>query len=670
MSAQQFKYLFSPIEIGPFTIKNRIMCAPHGTLMQEQGLPTDEFIHYEIEKAKGGAGWVGMSVGYNEPRDIIFMKHNGGHYHRHTWAWKKEIIPGFKRVVEGIHEHGARCSFQVMGMTLGNKRGPSLVPDCNFADQMWEPMTKDDFKRYFEYWAICCENLKEAGVDAIDIHNHSGAVADFISGTINKRTDEYGGSLENRARLLMETIDLTRKVVGDKMAIGYTLTVDDMLPGSIVPEEAVEIAKMLDKDNKLDYLICGIGRETQSMHMYFGPMYLPPAYQLYAVEQIKEVVKNLPIVAVGRINDPMIAESILAEGKADMVAMARPLIADPELPNKAREGRLDDIRPCHGCNQNCIKYMMDGAPIRCVVNATIGMEHWGWGGGNSSIKNAPEKKKVVVVGGGPAGLEAARVCALKGHDVTLYEKTAELGGQALLAEKLPGREEVGGLVRWQKLQMPQAGVKVVTGTEATAQMILDQKPDAVVVATGATWMRDGYTGMSHMEVSGWQQDNVYTADEIVKRIAGGDTDFGKKAFIWDGRVDITAVGVAEMLADQGCEVDLISSVPMIGGLDQIKDVTWFHTMPRLLNKGVVLSPQTFIVMIVDKTITVLNIHTMAMREITDVDTIVLITGKIPNDGLYNELDGKVKELYKIGEARNPHSMGEANRDGHFVGRLI
>ncbi len=663
MSAQQFKYLFTPIQIGPFTIKNRIMNAPHGPLMMELGLPTEEWIHYVIEKAKGGAGWVGMSVGYTQPRDIIFLRNVGGHYHRHLWAWKKEMIPGMKRVVEGIHEYGARCSFQLMGMTLGSKSGPSLAPDCNFADQMWEPLTKDDIKRFLEYWVICCENLMEAGVDGIDIHNHSGLIADMLSGTINKRTDEYGGSLENRARLLMETIDVTRKVVGDKMAIGYTLTVDDMLPGSIVPEEAVELAKMLDEDKKLDWMICGIGRETQSMHMYFGPLYLPPAYQLYAVEQIKEVVKNIPIVAVGRINDPMIAESILAEGKADIIAMARPLIADPELPNKAREGRLDDIRPCLGCNLNCIKYMMDGAPIRCVVNATVGMEQWGWGIG--SYKPAPVKKKVIVVGGGPAGMEAARVAALKGHDVTLYEKANELGGQALLAEKLPGREEMGGLIRWQKIQLPQVGVNIVTGTAATAQMILDQKPDAVVVATGATWMRNGYTGMSHLEVAGWQQDNVVTADEVVS----GKAEVGKNVLIWDGRGDITPPGVAEMLADRGCNVVLVSPHPVLGGFDLIKDMTWFHFMPRLLNKGVEVSTQTFIVMIVEKTVTVLNIHTMAMREI-EADTVVLITGKIPNDDLYNELEGKVGELYKVGEARNPHAMGEANRDGHFVGRLL
>jgi thioredoxin reductase len=399
------------------------------------------------------------------------------------------------------------------------------------------------------------------------------------------------------------------------------------------------------------------------MHMYFGPLYLPPAYQLYAVEQIKEVVKNIPIVAVGRINDPMIAESILAEGKADMVAMARPLIADPELPNKAKEGRLDDIRPCQGCNQNCIKFMMDGAPIRCIVNATVGMEQLGWGIG--SIKQAPTRKKVVVVGGGPAGMECARVAGLKGHDVTIIEKADDLGGQALLAEKLPGREEVGGLVRWQKIQLPQAGVKVVTATEATAQSVLDMKPDAVVIATGATWMRNGYTGMSHMETAGWQQDNVVTADEVVS----GTAHVGENVVVWDGRGDIVASGVAEMLADRGCKVTLVAPTPSIGGLDQIKDMTWFHVTPRMLNKGVVLSPQTFIVMLVEKTVTLLNIHTMGTWEVP-ADTLVLITGKIPNDELYNELEGKVPEVYKIGEARNPHSMGEANRDGHWIGRLL
>jgi len=175
--------------------------------------------------------------------------------------------------------------------------------------------------------------------------------------------------------------------------------------------------------------------------------------------------------------------------------------------------------------------------------------------------------------------------------------------------------------------------------------------------------------MSHMETIGWQQDNVYTADEIVRRIASGDTNFGKKAFIWDGRVDITAIGIAEMLADQGCEVEMICPQPMIGGLDQIKDQTSMHTIPRLLNKGVVLSASTFIVMIAGKTVTVLNTVTMATREI-EADTAVFITGKIPNDELYNELEGKVPELYKVGEARNPHDMGSANRDGHFVGRLL
>ncbi len=428
----------------------------------------------------------------------------------------------------------------------------------------------------------------------------------------------------------------------------------------------MQLAKWLDKDKKLDYLVCGVGRETQSMHMYFGPHYLPPAYQMYAVEQIKEVVKNIPIVAVGRINDPLLAESLIAEGKCDIVAMARPLIADPELPNKAKEGRLDDIRPCMGDNQNCVKYMMDGQPIRCICNATVGMEHMGWGIGG--MKKAATKKKVVVVGGGPAGLEAARVAALRGHDVTLYEKAKELGGQALQAEKLPGREEMGGLVRWQKIQLPQAGVKIVTGTEVTAQMILNMKPkpDVVIVATGAEWMRNAFSGQSTAEVVGWQQDNVFTPSDVIL----GKAKIGKKAVIWDGRQDIVAIGVAEILADKGCQVQILAPTPFVGSLDQIKDMTWFHTMPRILKKGVVLSPQSFLFMVADKTLTVIDIHTMDAREITDVDTVVLITGKNPVDSLYTELEGKVKELYKIGDARNPHTMGSANRDGHLIGRWI
>ena len=589
MSAQQFKYLFTPIKIGPFTVKNRIMVSPHSPLMNEAGLPTEEWIHYEIEKAKGGAGWVSMSVAYTMPRDTWFMRTNGGHFDRHLWAWQKEAIPGLKKIANGIHECGARCSLQLYSIDLGNKRGPSNIPDANFADEMWEEMTKEDIKEYLDYHRICCENVMAAGFDGVDIHNHSGVIADFLSGSINRRTDEYGGSLENRARLLMETIEVTRKVVGKNKTVAYTLTVDDLLPGSIVPDEAVQLAKWLDKDKKLDYIICGIGRETQSMHMYFGPHYLPPAYQSYAVEQIKEVVKNIPIVAVGRINDPLLAESLIAEGKCDIVAMARPLIADPELPNKAKEGRLDDIRPCMGDNLNCVKYMMDGQPIRCICNATVGMEQLGWGIGG--MKKAATKKKVVVVGGGPAGLEAARVAALRGHDVTLYEKAKELGGQALQAEKLPGREEMGGLVRWQKIQLPQAGVKIVLGTEVTAKMILDMKPkpDVVIVATGAEWARNAFSGQSTAEVVGWQQDNVFTPSDVIL----GKAKIGKKAVIWDARQDITAIAIAEILADKGAQVEILAPTPFVGSLDQIKDQTWFHTMPRILKKGEKLSPQPF-----------------------------------------------------------------------------
>jgi pyruvate/2-oxoglutarate dehydrogenase complex dihydrolipoamide dehydrogenase (E3) component len=288
----------------------------------------------------------------------------------------------------------------------------------------------------------------------------------------------------------------------------------------------------------------------------------------------------------------------------------------------------------------------------------------GWGIGG--MKKAATKKRVVVVGGGPAGLEAARVAALRGHDVTLYEKDKELGGQALLAEKLPGRDELGGLIRWQKIQLPKAGVKVVAGTEATAQMILKTKPDVVIVATGSTWMRDGFTGMSCMEVPGWQQDNVFTASEVIN----GKAKIGKKAVVWDGRTDIVACGIAELLADKGCEVEFLTPVPLVGSMGLQYEVTYLHVMPRLLKKGVKINTESFLAAISEKTATAVNTNTMDAREITDVDTFVLITGKIPIDNLYNELQGKVKELYKIGDAKNPHNMGSANRDGHFIGRLI
>jgi 2,4-dienoyl-CoA reductase-like NADH-dependent reductase (Old Yellow Enzyme family) len=657
--AQQFKYLFSPIKIGPVSVRNRIVSTPHLTFFfSDDGLATEKMAYYHAEKSKGGVGLTVIDATTAVPEPHVAFKVVQGYDQR--------CIPGLKRIADMVHQHGAKvfCEVWNYGGMLGGK-GPSAVPD------QWTYVTPkelevEEIREWIEYYGRTARNVRDAGIDGIELHaTHGAAIHQFNSPLWNRRTDQYGGSLEKRLTFLLEIISRIREEVGNDIALGVRYDGDEMMPGGITVDDSKKMAQILEATGKIDYLSIDTAVEPHQGHFMTAPMYVPSGHMVYAAAAVREAVEKIPVVAVGRIIDPVQAEKILADGQADLVGMTRAIIADPEMPNKALEGRLEAIRACLGDNENCIGRAMIRYPMKCTVNPAIGEEKdWGLG----TLKAAAKNKKVFVVGGGPAGMEAARVAALRRYEVILYEKEHELGGQVNLAAKLPGRDQIMGIVTWLRGQMKDLGVEVHLGEEVSAREIGKLKPDAVVIATGAAFNRDGFSGTTFAPVPGWDQKNVTTPEEILK----GEKVAGQKVIIFDETGFVVGPGLAELFVGQGKKVEILTSLPFVGmSLLPGYQLPWVYV--RIISK-VTLSPHTILKEISASKVTVINAYTGAEREIVDIDTVVLITGKRQKSVLYNELKGKVSEIYLAGDCASAHGslygIGDAIRDGHRVGRLL
>ncbi|GAB6174383.1 FAD-dependent oxidoreductase [Paradesulfitobacterium aromaticivorans] len=518
-------------------------------------------------------------------------------------------------------------------------------------------MEIEEIQEVIEYFGLSAANCREAGFDGIELHGGTSYLFhQFLSPLWNKRTDEYGGSLENRMRFAMQVIDKVRSIIGDGMALGYRLTVDDFSPGGLGIEDVKEIAQLIEATGKVDYFNVATGFHGGSIGL---TMYEPHCTIIPYCAQLKEAV-DLPVVANMRIVHPLEGEKILADGHGDLIAMTRAQIADPELGNKARDGRLDEIRSCTGCLQSCIGNVTKSLPCDCTQNPTMGREKaWGIG----TMDQAVTKKRVMVVGGGPAGLEAAWVAAARGHEVTLYEKEQELGGQINLASKLPGRAESDEWVRYRKVMAAKHGVKIVLGKEMTAEDVLKENPDAVVLANGSTPYRNGFQGVTGYPIPGWDSGYTMVVDDVIE----GKEVTTDKVVILDEEANVKAPGVAEILAAQGKEVMIVDRHNFIAS--DVEGTTNGHVLKRLAKAGVKLSPQTFVVSIDKDSVTLIDLLTGSKRVVEGV-TVIFNTGRKPNEDLYFALKGKVKELHRIGDCLAARLVGSAIYDGHKVGRQL
>lgn len=662
MPRGQFEYLFSPIKIKGVTIRNRIVSTGHGTWLASRGI--ERLAAYHAERAKGGVGLI-----ITEPVSVHPTSRTG------LRAWNEKVIPDFEKLTTAVHAHGAKIFAQVGHIGRQYRPGatrliwaPSPMPYRTLETIGLTPkeMETEDIREVVNAWGKAAYFCKLGGFDGVEIHSAYGGylLSAFLSPYSNKRTDDYGGSLDNRMRIVYEVIDSVRKSVGADYVVGIQLNADDLTPSGLGLDDYTEIARRIEATGKVDYMVVKAGTYWSS-NMAVPDMQHPLGLWVPFASKIKSATDKMFIVCVGRINDPVLAEKILAEGYGDLVGMCRAQIADPELANKAQEGRLDDIRPCIACNAGCFAWTYGS--FSCTHNPAAGNEREL---GIGTLKPARVIKKVMVVGGGPGGLKVAEVAAQRGHKVSLYEKKHELGGQVKIAAKAPGREELEGVTRYLIHQVEKLGVEIHLDTDVTPDVIKKVNPNAVVVATGSVPRRISFTGLppfdpDNPEPKGFDQDNVFTPWDILEK----GIEVGSKVMVADdGEGNWKGISIAELLLDRGKKVEVISPLDFLA--QDIHQASRMPLLRRLFTKGIIFTPYTAIKEISGRTVVVYNIFTRQERIIEDVDNVVLAYYNKADDQLYFALKGQVKELYRIGDCLVPRSIGDAIRDGERIGRLL
>jgi 2,4-dienoyl-CoA reductase-like NADH-dependent reductase (Old Yellow Enzyme family)/thioredoxin reductase len=648
-------------------------------------LPGESLAYYCAERAKGGAALievsmaiVGAEVGQTSPdTDAHFSPLSGGHPMILTGRWPlratdSRVVDGYSKLAKLVHEHGGKCFIELAsgGTNVGNDKGVSPYPwpshPIHVLPFTSQELTDEEIEAQASAYGVAAALVRDSGLDGVDLHGTHGAlISEFLSPVMNKRKDRWGGSLENRMRFLEEVIKRVREHVGEEIAVGMRLMGDERFEGGNRPEDAAEIARRLD--GKLDWITADQGYSPQQEDWQAVPMYLESGYNLRITNPVKAVLTKTKVGIVGKYVDPTYAESLLAGGQADIVAMTRALIADPELPNKAMQGRLSEIRPCIGVLQDCWGRMIRGLPISCTVNPVVSREKdWGIG----TMKPAEVKKRVLVIGAGPAGLETARILAERGHDVVVYEKSREPGGQALIASKLPGRENIKAIVQWLMEQVKSLGVEVKYGLEVTSdeevvQYVLEEeKPNVVVIATGSTPIRTGFQPYTMKEVEGWEEPIVSTDQDIWE----GKVEAGNRVIIADTLSFVEAPGLAEHLGKQGKKVEVITPLANFAMETNLYN-HWDHLLPRVFSAGVKVSPFTWVRSVRGKLVTLYNVYNRRDLREEEVDNLVLITGRIQNDSLYMAFKDNVRETYTIGDARIAGArIGTAMYDAAKIGR--
>ncbi len=660
-----FPLLFSPLRLGPLEIRNRIFSSGHDTVMGENGLIGDRLVAYQRARAAGGAGLVIVQVA---------SVHESAEYTSHALsAMDDTCIPGYRRLAEAVHAEGAAVIGQVFhggreimdsdDGTLPVPLGPSAVPNERF-HVMPRAMSVAEIRMIEAGFADAARRLRTAGLDGVEILAAFGYLPQqFLSPRVNLRTDEYGGSLENRVRFLRETIAQIRAAMDPGAVVGLRISIDERSPDGLTGDESLAALELLDREGGPDYFNVATGTSATlagSDHIV-PPMTMDNAYTAPLAAAARALVR-VPILVAGRINQPQEAEHILELGQADAVAMTRAMISDPLLPQKAAAGRLDEIRACVACNQACIGHFHAGYPISCIQYPESGRELWY---GQRSVVAPDARRRVLVVGGGPAGLKAAAVAAERGHEVTLHEAGRWVGGQVLLAQKLPGRAEFGGVVTNLQGEAERAGVRIMTGSRVDAAMVEREAPDVVIVATGGVPYRPPLELVN--------EPPVFDAWEVIR---GAEVPAGRVVVV-DWRCDWIGPGVALMLAGSGHAVTLASNGYTAGF--RIQQYVRDATISALNRAHVELLPLTRPFGYDGQAVFLQHTLTEEAVIIEDAVALVLAAGHVSDATLYDELmarddlrsaAGRPIEVHGIGDCQAPRTVEEAVFDGLKVASAI
>jgi mycofactocin system FadH/OYE family oxidoreductase 2 len=648
----QFPYLFSPLKLGRVEVPNRISFSAHLTGFAERSLPTDRHAHYLAARARGGTGLIITEEQSVHPTDLA--------YEKLIEAFLPEVVPAYKRITRAVHEYETKIFAQLNhngqqasgGLSRLPVWAPSPVPDVLYRE-VPKAMEKEDIEEVVEYFCRSAEHVQEGGFDGIELQfGHSSLARQFMSPLTNYREDEYGGSVENRLRFPLELIGAVRRTVGPDFTLGVRLCADEMIPGGIALEDAKEIARMLEATGALDFMDLSLST-FYNLYLVGGTMHMPLGYAVPLSAGIKEVV-DLPVFATGRINDPALAERILAAGQADMIGMVRAQICDPDVVRKAREGRVEDIRFCVADNQMCYGRIGLNRTIGCIQNPAVGYEDRE---GEHHLKPTRHPKRVAVIGGGPAGMWAAKIATLRGHDVTLYEKEPELGGQVLIAARGAGREEFGVIARNERNQLARLGVPSVLSREMSAEDVLELEPDAVICATGSR--------PKVCPVGGCEGPDVWSVWQILR----GEARVGERILFLDADGHHQATSTAEYLCELGKEVHIVTPSLFVGAeLGPSQDL--YLARQRLLQKGATFTPDFAVMEVKGTEVHGFNVYSNEWHVFSGYDSIVTAMGNDADEALYFALKGRVPELYRAGDCVAPRKVDMAIWEGYQVGKRI
>ena len=622
----KYPTMFSPIQIGTVTVPNRFVVPPMGNnFANTDGTLSDRSAAYYEARAKGGFGLITIES------TVVYSEAKGGP--RKPCLFTDDTVDSFKRTIDRCHRYGAKVSIQLQhagpegnskltGFPL--KAASPMASHCG--GEIPEAMPTEEVYRLIECYGDAAARAQKAGVDMVEVHcAHGYLVSTFISARTNKRTDEFGGCFENRMRLPRLIIENIRKKTGGNLPILCRINARDEGEGGVTVQDAAVIASYLEQE-------CGVNaiHVSRSIHLHDEFMWAPNnthgGFNADLVTEIKKAV-SVPVITVGRYTEPQYAEILVREGRADLVAFGRQSIADPELPLKARTGQLETLTPCIACLLGCVPNMLAGRPITCAMNPTVGRE--------AEIVPAEVSKRVVVIGGGPGGLYAAWMCAKRGHQVTLLEKSEELGGHLLVASYPPAKGEIAPAIRSLIVRCRQAGVDIHTGTAATPELIQQLAPEAAIVATGSTPLV--------LPIPGLADCGYINAEDMLT----GKQNVGKKVLIVGG--GMVGAEAAEHLAERGHQCDIVEMKPVVG--EDIMPEPRKYIMASLEHHKVGQITNAKVSEFFTDGVRYTSTVDGTVGELRGYDNIVLAMGYRSNNPLEEPLKALVPQVFVIGEAR-------------------
>jgi 2,4-dienoyl-CoA reductase-like NADH-dependent reductase (Old Yellow Enzyme family)/thioredoxin reductase len=652
-----FTHLDKPLRVGKITLKNRVVRPAHAT-NHGKGFISDDLIAYHERRAIGGVALSILEVGSVHPTSPFSIN-----------LFDPALEGGYRKLVTTIRPHGMRLFQQLwhaghnmLPMDGSPPWSASDLPGI-FAGVAPIAMTKLMINEIVQSFAIAAQRCESYGLDGVDVQcGHGYLISQFLSTITNRRGDDYGGLFENRVRFLMEVMRAVRSAVSSNMVVGVRIS-PDPLPGGLGVEDYIRVVGLLEQENLIDYVNLSIGNYYTFTDMV-ADMGRATGYQLPTSAPVTRAA-NVPSIVVGRFRTLEDADQVVRRGDADMVGIVRALIADPDLVRKSFAGQADRVRPCIGCNQGCAAGSLVTGHMECTVNAAVGRERIM---GDHLLVPAAKSQQVVVVGGGPAGMEAARVAALRGHRVTLMEAASRLGGAVDVAKRAPGRYALGDITEWMEREISTLGVDVRLNTYAEAGEVMDMNPDCVIVATGSQPRMDGVLGSHpHAPVRGVDRKNVLSATDLLTSTA----DLGSSAVVIDDSGHYEALAAAVFLVERGLRVALVTRLPSLSPHLHMGSIIE-PTLKRLHKGQFSFMVRTRAVAVEDGAVVVSpeEFWGEGVESRIPADTVVLVTTNRSNRALYDELSGRKLDLRIVGDANSPRYMQVAIREGFMAGASV